>query len=271
MKDRLIKMMDGERSKQDNLNLAREYLQHYVLYVMYREKMYLDQAFLGGTALRIIYGTPRFSEDLDFSLIGKVDSEEVAQRFNRIASELALAGYEVKLKSVGTGNVRGAFLKFNGLPYELGLSPHPDQVFALKVEVDCNPPQGGNVDLKILNRYHLAYSVRHHDLSTLFARKLNALLFRKYSKARDVYDLFWFLSTHPGLEPNVPHLNNAVHQVETHPPELTTSNWRSVVMEKLQAFDLRSMRAEILPFLERPEEAELLTQETFVRLLDESP
>jgi len=154
MKDRLIKIIDGERSKQDNLNLAREYLQHYVLYLMYREKIYLDQAFLGGTALRIIYGTRRFSEDLDFSLIEKVNSEKVGQRLERIASELALAGYEMELKPVGRGNVKGVFLKFKGLPYELGLSPHRDQVFALKVEIDCNPPEGGALDLKILNKYH---------------------------------------------------------------------------------------------------------------------
>jgi len=51
-------------------NIVREYFQHVFLEQLYR----LDEAermlFKGGTALRVIYGSPRFSEDLDFSLFG---------------------------------------------------------------------------------------------------------------------------------------------------------------------------------------------------------
>jgi|GEM_PF-1905363 len=203
MKDRLIKMMDEKRSKQDNFNLAREYLQYYVLYLMYREKIYLDQAFLGGTALRILYGIPRFSEDLDFSLIEKVNAEKVAQGFDRIASELVLAGYEMELKRVGRGNVKGAFLRFKGLPHQLGLSPHRDQVFALKVEVDCNPPQGDVLDLKILNKYHLAFSVTRlyisMDLFNSPERPSEIILGSRDLMSGSMIDGFWLVLGKDGV------------------------------------------------------------------------
>src|SRR3990167_4366422 len=48
-------------------NIAREYFQHLFLRTFYQQDGSEKILFKGGTALRIIYGSPRFSEDLDFS------------------------------------------------------------------------------------------------------------------------------------------------------------------------------------------------------------
>ena len=49
-------------------NIVREYFQHLFLSQLYRMEKSDNLLFKGGTALRIIYGSPRFSEDLDFSI-----------------------------------------------------------------------------------------------------------------------------------------------------------------------------------------------------------
>ena len=49
--------------------LVREYLQARILESLQDRGVFLRWAFLGGTALRFLYTIPRFSEDLDFSLI----------------------------------------------------------------------------------------------------------------------------------------------------------------------------------------------------------
>ena len=49
------------------MNIQREYIQHLFLSHFYKEASTDKILFKGGTALRIIYGSPRFSEDLDFS------------------------------------------------------------------------------------------------------------------------------------------------------------------------------------------------------------
>jgi predicted nucleotidyltransferase component of viral defense system len=49
------------------LNLAREYCQHLFLSAFYQQSGSEQVMFKGGTALKIAYGSPRFSEDLDFS------------------------------------------------------------------------------------------------------------------------------------------------------------------------------------------------------------
>src|ERR1700689_2098148 len=49
------------------LNVIREYVQHLFLSHLYALPQSDHLAFKGGTALRLLYGSPRFSEDLDFT------------------------------------------------------------------------------------------------------------------------------------------------------------------------------------------------------------
>ena len=48
-------------------NVAREYVQHLFLSLLYKIPSSEKLLFKGGTAMRIIYQSPRFSEDLDFT------------------------------------------------------------------------------------------------------------------------------------------------------------------------------------------------------------
>ncbi|MDP1760196.1 MAG: nucleotidyl transferase AbiEii/AbiGii toxin family protein, partial [Candidatus Woesebacteria bacterium] len=56
-------------------NVVREYFQHIFLGELYKLPNSEKLLFKGGTALRIVYGSPRFSEDLDFSLFSVPDRE----------------------------------------------------------------------------------------------------------------------------------------------------------------------------------------------------
>ena len=50
-------------------NALKQVIQEITLFGLYRSNFFEKAAFYGGTSLRILYGLPRFSEDLDFSLI----------------------------------------------------------------------------------------------------------------------------------------------------------------------------------------------------------
>lgn len=56
-------------SEQDYINALKEIFQEIALLGLWRAKFYEKAAFYGGTALRILYGLDRFSEDLDFTLL----------------------------------------------------------------------------------------------------------------------------------------------------------------------------------------------------------
>src|SRR3989344_6645774 len=86
-------------------NIVREYFQHVFLAELYKLPDAEKLLFKGGTALRIIYGSPRFSEDLDFSLFGVAQKETksfVEGLFVHVLSEIERVGIKVELgKKIG--------------------------------------------------------------------------------------------------------------------------------------------------------------------------
>ena len=84
----------------------------YALLGLWRSKFFEKAAFYGGTALRILYGLNRFSEDLDFSLLEPMTDFDLERYSVALERELAAFGFEVRVekknKSVETA-VQSAF------------------------------------------------------------------------------------------------------------------------------------------------------------------
>ncbi|MGB3801491.1 MAG: nucleotidyl transferase AbiEii/AbiGii toxin family protein, partial [Lewinella sp.] len=77
--------------------LLREYLQYEILTIIFTSKFAHRYTFLGGTCLRICYGTDRFSEDLDFDNqdLTVAEFEETARIIQR---QMELRGFRIELK-----------------------------------------------------------------------------------------------------------------------------------------------------------------------------
>ena len=54
---------------EDAENALRETVQNIALFGLWKARFFDSAAFYGGSALRILYGLDRFSEDMDFSLL----------------------------------------------------------------------------------------------------------------------------------------------------------------------------------------------------------
>lgn len=98
------------------------------------------------------------------------------------------------------------------------------------------------------------------------AGKLHAAITRKYAKGRDWYDLVWYLSQRPPVLPNLILLQNALDQTQGTGRHHALS-WKELVRERLRALNLRAVRDEVSPFLERPHDAALLTRDNLEGLL----
>jgi predicted nucleotidyltransferase component of viral defense system len=68
MKEYLIEQVRSSPTPLQARNVVREYLQARLLGALQRAGAMLPLAFHGGTALRFLYATSRYSEDLDFAL-----------------------------------------------------------------------------------------------------------------------------------------------------------------------------------------------------------
>lgn len=247
-------------------NLTREYLQARILEALQRSGAMIPLAFQGGTALRFLYNIARFSEDLDFALERPDASYDFRAYLKEIQSTFAAEGYNLQIKVSDQKTVHSAFVRFYGLPYELNLSPQPNEAFSIKIEVDTNPPKGAELEVDLVRRY-IPLRIQHYDKASLLAGKLHAILQRQYAKGRDLYDLMWYLSDPDWPEPNLFLLGNALAQTGWQGPQPAQDNWRGLIFDRLVKLNWSDALADVRPFLERPDEIELLTLEGMRRLL----
>lgn len=246
--------------------LVREYLQARVLESLQDTGVFLRWAFVGGTALRFLYSIPRFSEDLDFSLIKAGEDSGFRTALTEVKRALSLEGYGIEIKVNEQKPVASAWIRFPGLPHELGFSPHPAQILSIKVETDTNPPLGAGIATTIVRR-HVMLNLCHHDKPSLLAGKLHAVLSRAWAKGRDLYDLAWYLADSTWPAPNLVLLNAALAQTGWQGHVMTADNWRGELRHRLEALDWERARADVRPFLERERDIALVTAGSLGSLL----
>ena len=255
--------LEGSKTAEEKLNRAREFLQVLILKSLFDRGYFENIAFTGGTALRILYGLKRYSEDLDFSLVKKEK-----YNFDGIADavlfELGKNGFKVEGKRKAEQAVNSVLFKFSGLYAPLGITAHRDEKFLIKLEVDSNPPKGGNcVIMPFTDRFVI--TVNAFDLPSLFATKLHACFFRKYTKGRDYYDLVWYLGKK--TVPNIKLLNNAVLQTEKTDPKLTEANYKAFLAERIKKVDFAAVRKDVAVFLEDKSELKLLDRDLILGMV----
>ena len=265
MKDHLRQLVEAH-APSSGRNIAREYLQARILGALQRAGAMTSLAFHGGTSLRFLFGLPRYSEDLDFALEGDASRYDLRRYLREVRAELSAEGYQLDLRVREHRAVHSAFVRFPGVLYEIGLSPHPGQVLAVKVEVDTNPPAGATMVTTLVRR-HETLRLFHHDRASLLAGKLHAVLERPYTKGRDLYDLVWYLSDPEWPPPNLALLNAALRQTGWAGSEMTPQDWRSALAGRLDGLDWTRAASDVRPFLERDQDVELVARDSAMRLL----
>jgi predicted nucleotidyltransferase component of viral defense system len=246
------------------VNGAREYLQRLILQALDQEGIRKQLSFTGGTALHLIYGTQRFSEDMDFSLIDskRYRTQHVSESLQR---RLRQSGFQPEIWNFKDAKTVASFsVRFADLLYPLKLSPNKTQKLSIKFEVDKRPPAGGDVEETLIQEPFLFLST-HFTLPSLFATKLHAILFRGYTKGRDYYDLLFYLGKK--IRPKLELFQNAVKQ--THPerkfPSLEAV--AEALRKNLKTVDENAIRRDVEPFLLDPGQARYLRKEILLKTL----
>ncbi|MBI3292776.1 MAG: nucleotidyl transferase AbiEii/AbiGii toxin family protein [Elusimicrobia bacterium] len=164
------------------INIAREYCQHLFLSAFYQRHAADRVLFKGGTALRIIYGSPRFSEDLDFSGFGirKPAIEELITDTLSIVERVGVSIDIEEAKAISGGYLGIIHNRFGDYRVEIRLEISLRDRSAVKPETAL-----------IAGDFLPAYTLLHLPQELLVEEKLKALLDR--AKPRDFYDLYFIL------------------------------------------------------------------------------
>ena len=208
MKEEIINQAKQGKTAEQCLNLSRELLHHLVLQELDRKGAFYSICFVGGTALRVIYQLDRYSEDLDFSLSYEAKNFNFTALTKAVQKSLDSFGLNCQLEKLKTEkNVQKVFFVFKDILHSVHRTFPSNQKLAIKMEVDINPPLGAKETASPITSPRL-YRVRHYDLPSLFAGKLCAILHRKYTKGRDLYDFLWYTGRNTSV--NLAHLEKAI-------------------------------------------------------------
>ncbi len=250
------------KSVDDSVRALREIIQEVALLGLWRAKFFEHAAFYGGTALRILYGLDRFSEDLDFSLLTPSPDFNLARYTASLEEELQAFGFNVRVEMVDKAvesAVQSAFLKANTRNELLVIEAGEEltgqvaagQVLKVKIEVDTDPPPGFSTQTRYLLQ-PIPFAVRSYSLPDLFAGKMHAILFRKWKnrvKGRDWYDLVWYAANHPHL--NLAHLEQRMRQTGhwSGDKNLSPVVFTDLLFEAIDRLDVNQARKDVAPFV----------------------
>jgi len=227
-------------------NLLREYLQYVILDIIYSSEYGRRLVFMGGTAIHIIHGIRRFSEDLDFDNKGlsKEDFEGLSQNVLR---KLELYGYSVEIQN-RYGGAFHCFVKFPGIFYHHGISGHLRE--KLIIQIDSEPQ---NVDYKaervILNKFDIFLKINSVPPEVLLAQKILAILNRPRPMGRDFYDaIFLFSKTNPDF--------NFLKEKMELKESINIEEIGEKLLSKCERINFKKLIEGVKPFLFYPSEAE---------------
>lgn len=269
------------RSEQDYINALKEIFQEIALLGLWRAKFFEKAAFYGGSALRILYGLDRFSEDLDFTLLRTNKNFNLLIYNQAIINELHGFGFNVELitktKNLQT-NIESAFIKADtkkqffiiDAPNELTRQLHKMHSIKIKMEVDINPPGKFTEEIKTLLQ-PIPFFVKTLSLPDLFAGKIHAILCRPWQKrvkGRDWYDFVWYMGRHVSV--NLTHLKERLVQTKAWDKRksFTRKDLIALLENKINQTDFKLAKEDVIIFLKDPQSISLWSQKFFLDLLE---
>lgn len=248
-------------------DMVREVMQRIALAGLYRGGFFDYAAFYGDTCLRIFHGLPRFSEDMDFSLIAKRDDIHLENFFRFIVDEFAMAGLDVTIVKKDKnkfGRVESAFLKEGTEAVDLSFKT--TKSVKIKLELDIDPPLSFATEQKLLLKPY-SFFTRCFTLPDLFAGKMHALVFRNWKsrvKGRDWFDFEWYVRN--GVALDFAHLHQRI--LEFNGRDMSCDEFMEELRQRLATTDIAMVRRDVENFVDRPRELEIWSNDYFLRLAD---
>jgi predicted nucleotidyltransferase component of viral defense system len=218
-----------------------EYLQYEILDSIYKQKKSASLSFIGGTAIRIVHGGNRFSEDLDFDNFG-LSFEEFQELINRVIEDMKLKGFVMEVRLVEKGAYH-CYIKFPHILQAANLSSAVDEKILVRIDT-VEKEKFFEPEIHILNKFDVYRNILINPVSIVLSQKLMTILGRKREKGRDFYDTSYLYGK---TQPDFSYI------------EKTLGFSKDVFVKKILArceeLDFASLARDVEPFLIEPDQA----------------
>jgi predicted nucleotidyltransferase component of viral defense system len=181
----------AKRANIDTFSVFREYLQLAFLFTWYRNDIAKKTYFKGGTCLRLIFGSGRFSEDLDFTT--NLTAQQTDTTLDTVMAQLQqeFPGIGVKTVATPVGFSRKIILQTTISPFPLGIK------LDFSTRESVLEPKVSTV--KTDYPFAILIPIPHLSMKEILAEKVRAITSR--TKSRDLYDLYYLLCRNVPFDP----------------------------------------------------------------------
>ncbi|NQU18018.1 MAG: nucleotidyl transferase AbiEii/AbiGii toxin family protein [Candidatus Saganbacteria bacterium] len=185
--DKIKEYFDPVLVNRNPKGILVEYLQYEFLDSLFKLPGAEKLSFIGGTAIRIVHDSCRFSEDLDFDNFG-LRFKSFKELIAKACSEMQLKGFKLETRFLEKKNNYHCYVKFPGILFQLGVSGHRDEKIFLSVDAEKKRKIFSS-DIQAINKFGIFRNIKVNPAPILLSQKLLAVLYRKREKGRDFYDV----------------------------------------------------------------------------------
>jgi predicted nucleotidyltransferase component of viral defense system len=218
-----------------------EYLQYELLDSLFKNAA-AALSFIGGTAIRMLHDSHRFSEDLDFDNFG-LSFAQFEGLLKTACRDMEYKGFLIEYRMVEKGAYH-CYIRFPEILHRLGLTPEAGRKILIRIDSETK----GKIyePAKVfLNKFGVYRRILAAPTSILLAQKMIAILYRKREKGRDIYDVSFLMGF---ASPDFAYIQKMIG--------LDQAEFLRSLDERLEELDLTMLAWDVEPFLFTPEQKE---------------
>ena len=215
----------------DWYSILREYLQIIFLASLYENKLSQDVYFKGGTAIRLLLNSFRFSEDLNFT--ARLNSEDIENLIIKTVDRVKLIVPNIAFKKLKTIHKSySGSLQFKDEEYKSPVKIHVE--FSYR-EKPLTQKESVLETLFPVSPYPI---IIHLDWGEILAEKIRALMTR--AKGRDLFDTWYLMSKDIKIDLNLINKKMALYD-----RKITREN----IVNKVKSFDYEILEGDLNKYL----------------------
>ncbi len=217
-------------------NILREYLQYKILASIFGGKYGSMLVFMGGTAIHIVHGVERFSEDLDFDNRG-MTHDSFRSMAEEVKRNLALEGFSVEI-GVSFKGAFSADIKITNLLFETGLSGHKEEKVLIKIDAQAQEFVY-KPERIVINKFDVFCGIAVVPAAILLSQKFYAILNRKRAMGRDFFDAAFLAGL---VKPDFRYLNAKAGIPDR-------ESLKSALLARCERLDFKQLAKDVEPFV----------------------
>lgn len=212
-----------------------EYLQYELLDSLFKNPGAEHLSFMGGTAIRILHQSVRFSEELDFDNTA-LSFQAFEALLENACRDMAHKGFNIEYRTVEKGAFH-CYIRFPEILFKTGISPDKGKKILIRIDSEAREKHY-TPRIVLLNRFGVFSRILAAPPEILLAQKMMTVIYRKREKGRDLFDVSFLMGI---TDPDYDYISRMIN--------VEKEAFLQMFTERINSLDLAFLARDVEPFL----------------------